>query len=228
MKCGTKRILDNFVNMYKDLDCCFHAIYNAVELMIECYESDGKLLICGNGGSAADSEHIVAELMKGFLLPRTIDNSMKNALRDRFADDAEYLIGNLQNALPAISLVSHSALMTAFCNDKAADVVFAQQVLGYGRKGDILIAISTSGNSQNVLYAAKLAIIKGIKVVSLSGNTGGELKALSDVSINVPSHDTFIIQEYHQKIYHVICACIEQHFFKEDKSDCLFEERMFG
>jgi D-sedoheptulose 7-phosphate isomerase len=215
MRSTTKAILDDLIIRYDALKDCYSVNLDTVNLLVESYKNGNKLLICGNGGSAADADHIVGELMKGFLLPRTLSNDTQEQLNLMFPETADYLITNLQKALPAISLVSQTALITAFANDKAADLLFAQQVLGYGNKGDVLLAISTSGNSKNVIYAAQIAKFKGMRVISLTGASGGHLKELSDVLINVPSEETFIIQEYHLPVYHALCACIENEFFSD-------------
>ena len=154
--------------------------------------------------------------MKGFLLPRKINEDKQGQIRDMFPEISKYLIENLQEALPAISLVSETALLTAYANDQTPDLSFAQQVLGYGNTGDILIAISTSGNSKNVIYAAKMAKVQGMKVISFTGRQGGKLRDISDILINVPSDETFIIQEYHLPIYHTLCAAVENEMFKEE------------
>jgi len=211
LKKSTKQIIEKLFEKYPVLEGI--PLYKAIEEIIFCYSKKNKLLICGNGGSASDSLHIVGELMKGFLLPRKLEDKKQLKIKELSPETAEYLIDNLQEALPAISLVNEAALLTAYANDQAPDLAFAQQVLGYGNNGDILIAISTSGNSKNVLYAAQLAKIQGMKVISLTGNSGGKLKEVSDVLLNAPSDDTYIIQEYHLPIYHAICAAVENEFF---------------
>lgn len=188
-------------------------ITNAVSEVIKCYKNNNKLLVCGNGGSASDSLHIVGELMKSFILPRELNKEKKESIKLLFPETAQYITENLQVALPAISLVSETSLLTAYSNDKTADLAFAQQVLGYGVSGDILIAISTSGNSKNVIYAAQLAKVQGMKIISLTGANGGKIRGLSDVVINVPSNETYIIQEYHLPVYHTICAAVENEMF---------------
>ncbi len=216
MKISTKEIIDNLIKRYPKLKDCF--VTEAVEEIIKCYVSGNKLLVCGNGGSAADTLHIVGELMKGFLLPRKLDKRKQKEINTLFPETAQYFVNNLQGALPAISLVSETALLTAYANDQAPDLSFAQQVLGYGKKGDILIAISTSGNSKNVIYAAQMAKVQGMKVISLTGSKGGKLRSFSDILINVPSNETFIIQEYHLPIYHALCAAVENEMFSvEDR-----------
>jgi len=213
MKNSSINILKDLIIRYPELEQNYNNILDSINIIADCYKNGGKVLVCGNGGSAADSEHIVGELMKGFLLPRKLEVKDQEKIKEIFPEDAEYLIDNLQQALPTISLVSQTALQTAFANDNAPDLSFAQQVLGYGNKNDVLISISTSGNSKNVLYASQIAKCKEMKVVSLTGSKGGILKDLSNVLINVPSDETFIIQEYHLPVYHAICACLENEFF---------------
>jgi D-sedoheptulose 7-phosphate isomerase len=214
MKNSTQQILDDLIGRYPALASC--QLQAAVEELISCYNRKNKLLVCGNGGSAADALHIVGELMKGFLLPRKLNVQKQDEIKILFSETAQYLIDNLQETLPAISLVSETALLTAYANDQVSDLSYAQQVLGYGNAGDILIAISTSGNSKNVIYAAQMAKVQGMKVISLTGNTGGNLKVLSDVLINVPADETYVIQEYHLPIYHALCAAVENEFFGQE------------
>lgn len=216
MKQSTHQICEELLKSYSELKNCDTSIKRAVELFISAFQAGHKLLACGNGGSAADSEHIVGELMKGFKLPRRLDEETQEKLRMRFPDDAEGMVKNLQGTVPAISLVSQVALMTAFSNDQSAQYVFAQQVLGYGQPGDVLLAISTSGNSENILHAARVARVKGVQVIGLTGESGGKLKALSDIAICVPSAVTYQIQEYHLPIYHCLCACVENELFGEE------------
>ena len=217
MKCMLKGKSLNEVNIlmerYPALEIIRAQLIEAIESMVQCVENGGKILVCGNGGSAADSLHIVGELMKSFVLKRKLSPAQQEALQDQFPDYAEYYIENLQGAIPAISLVNEVSLMTAYGNDKAADLVFAQQVLGYGRSGDVLLAISTSGNSVNVLHAARVAKTAGMRVISLTGADGGKLEALSDILLSAPSSETYQIQEYHLPIYHTICLALEKEFF---------------
>lgn len=215
MKETTKKIIIDLNKRYTLLRGL--PIEKAVLEIIECYKQNNKLLVCGNGGSAADSLHIVGELMKGFILPRKLDQNKQEKIRSLFPETSKYFIDNLQETLPAISLVGEIALSTAYANDQAPDLAFAQQVLGYGKKGDILLAISTSGNSSNVIYAAQMAKVQGMKVISLTGSSGGKLKEISDVLLNAPSNETYIIQEYHLPIYHAICAAVENEFFSEEE-----------
>ena len=192
---------------------CDTEVAKAIEALITCYEREGKLLVCGNGGSAADAEHIVGEMMKGFCLTRGLSDTDKTQLASVAGDDAELLSTKLQYGLAALSLVSHSALITATVNDQDSGLIFAQQIWGLGKAGDILLAISTSGNSQNTLLAAKTARAKNMLVIGLTGATGGKLAGLCDVTISVPSDNVSQIQEMHLPIYHHICASVEAHFF---------------
>ena len=201
---------------YSDLAGCIPEIQAAFGLLRNTYRNGKKVMVCGNGGSSADSEHIVAELMKGFLSSRAISEPFRTRLAERFPENGAYLAGHLQGALPAISLVSQSALTTAFANDVAPDMVFAQQVYGYGEAGDALIAISTSGESKSVIHATQVAKILGVATVGLTGKTGGRLKGLCDVCICVPYGATSDVQERHMAIYHALCAALEAEFFPDD------------
>ncbi len=195
------------------LASCNAEVAQAITALITCYEREGKLLVCGNGGSAADAEHIVGEMMKGFCLPRGLSDTDKTQLAFVAGDDADLLGTKLQYGLAALSLVSHSALITATANDQDGQLIFAQQVWGLGQAGDILLAISTSGNSQNILLAAKTARAKNMLVIGLTGATGGKLAELCDIAITVPSDNVAQVQEMHVPIYHHICASVEAHFF---------------
>lgn len=154
--------------------------------------------------------------MKSFVLPRKLENKYIDKIKNTFPQEAEYFINNLQSSLPAIALVSEISLITAYSNDNNSELVFAQQVLGYGNEGDILIAISTSGNSKNVIYASQISKIKGMKIISLTGKFGGKLKDISDININVEEEETYIIQEYHLPIYHTLCLGVENEMFGEE------------
>lgn len=209
MKNSSLAFIDILMERYPALAVCKTDIRKALELMADTFHRGGKLLCCGNGGSAADCEHIVGELMKGFILPRTITPE----LAEQLEDDA--LAGALQYGLPTISLVSQTALSTAFANDQLPSAVFAQQVLGYGKPEDLLLCISTSGNSLNCVYAAKVAKALGLKIVSLTGRKDSKLKELSDCTILAPADETYQIQEYHLPIYHCLCLAIENEFYGE-------------
>lgn len=208
--------IDELILRYPALEVCRNDLQIAVEKICSAFRAGNKLITCGNGGSAADSLHIVGELMKGFALPRKIsdfDKTFTKNLEKLFPDDADYFKKNLQCALPAISLVGETALTTAFANDNASDLIFAQQLFGIGRRGDILLAISTSGNSKNVIYAVKVAKVLGVTSIALTGQGGGKLKTLADVTICVPSKITYQIQEFHLPIYHALCLAAENEFF---------------
>ena len=185
----------------------------ATEKIIDCYKNGGKVLLCGNGGSAADCTHIVGELMKGFLKRRPTDEKLANTLKENGADDT--LIANLQCGLPAINLCESSALITAYCNDVDPDYIFAQQVYGLGKKGDIFIGLSTSGNAKNVNHAVKIAKALGLTTIGMTGEKGGKLNENADICIKAPHNETYRIQEYHLPIYHVICAAVEDAFFEK-------------
>lgn len=202
-------------NRFPELRVCKDDINKSFSIIKECYENKGKVLICGNGGSCADAEHIVGELMKGFRLKRKIDQEKRAKLLKHYPESGTYLADHLQGALPAISLNSHAALSSAFINDVASDMVYAQQVFGYGNEVDVLIGISTSGNALNVINAVKVANSFGLKTIGFTGRTGGKLKDLCNVSIKVPSAQTYKIQEYHLPIYHTLCLMIESYFFKD-------------
>lgn len=189
------------------------SIEEAYLLLETSYSLNGKLLIAGNGGSCADAEHIVGELMKGFIKPRIISGPFADKLVQADRIRGEELSKKLQGALPAIALNSHFSLSTAFANDVDADLVYAQQVYGYGEKGDVLLGISTSGNAKNIMYAVAVAKAKGMKVIGLTGKDGGELRQAADVAIIVPENETYKIQELHLPIYHVLCLLLEERFF---------------
>ncbi|MHC1724263.1 MAG: SIS domain-containing protein [Aminipila sp.] len=206
-------IIKNLIIKYPILEKLEVSLLQAFLELKACYKNGGKVLTCGNGGSASDSLHIVGELMKNFVKDRKIDQKLQNDLESLFPDEAEFYTKNLQGCFPALSLVNEVSLLTAYSNDNIADLAFAQQIVGYGKKQDVLIAISTSGNSKNIIHAAKISKAIGIKVISLTGESGGELKNLSDVCINVPSNITYEIQELHLPIYHALCLALEHEFF---------------
>ncbi|MFC2742607.1 MAG: SIS domain-containing protein [Selenomonas artemidis] len=219
VKPSTYAAVDTLIARYPALEGCGTDIRAAITALCECYRAGGKLIVCGNGGSASDAEHIVGELMKGFLLPRHLDEAMLDKLhavcdaKDPRAVD--YFMQNLQGALPAISLPSQLAISTAFSNDQAPDLTFAQQVLGLGKEGDILLGITTSGNSKNVIYAFEIAKALGLTTIALTGTPGGRVAAdgLADIVIKAPASETYVIQEYHLPIYHALCIAAEEEFF---------------
>lgn len=208
-----KEILDTFVQRYPALSECREAMWNAAQILVESYSQGGKLLIAGNGGSAADAEHIVGEMMKSFVLPRALPEGYGEALTACDPELGAVLRDNLQGALPAIALDGHVALSTAYLNDCEPLLGFAQQVGGYGRPGDVFLGISTSGNSKNVLYAAVAAKARGMKLIGLTGEKPNKLERFTDVCIKVPATETFKVQEYHLPVYHCLCLMVEKHFF---------------
>ena len=180
-------ILNEMISRYPALESCQNDIREACQAVIDCYSSQGKVLLCGNGGSCADADHIVGELMKSFERKRPINKDLEGSLKAVSSERGTYIAERLQNALPAISLNAHSALNSAISNDMDASLVFAQQVAGYGESGDVLIAISTSGNSQNIVDAAITAKAKGLTVIGLTGQNGGKMKQYCDITICAPS-----------------------------------------
>lgn len=208
--------LDELIERYPRLNVCRDDISAAYELIAESYRRQGKLLIAGNGGSASDAEHIVGELMKGFVLPRKLDADYVNRLVTADAKLGAELGEKLQGALPAIALVDHVALSTAYLNDVDPLLGFAQQVNGYGVEGDVFLGITTSGNSKNILYANTVAKAKGLKTIALTGKDGGKIKSMADIVIVVPEEETFKIQELHLPIYHCLCLMLEHTFFGEN------------
>lgn len=208
-----EEILKELIKRYPELAPIQEKIWDAYKILQECYSTGGKLLIAGNGGSAADAEHMVGELMKAFVKPRKLEESFISEMKAVDLSYGEELGRKLQGALPAIAVVDHVALSTAYLNDVDPLLGFAQQVYGYGQRGDVFLAISTSGNSKNVLYASVVAKAKGMKIVGLTGNTGGKLKGYTDVNICVPQKETYKIQELHLPIYHALCLMLEEHFF---------------
>ncbi len=201
------------VERYPSLESVKDDIVAAYLLVEECYENGGKLLVAGNGGSAADAEHIVGELMKGFKLPRKPKADFVEKLVAENHELGSVLAENLQGALPAIALEGHHALSTAYMNDCEPLLCFAQQVNGYGKSGDVFLGISTSGNSKNVLFAAITAHARGMKVIGLTGAKDSKLKDMSDVCIKAPQTETYMIQELHLPIYHCLCLMLEDKFF---------------
>lgn len=213
MEARLERHVDFLMQRHPKLETCRKSVLDAYRIMEACYKNDGKLLIAGNGGSAADSEHIAGELMKRFKVPRPVSKEFSDRLLAVDAKRGKALAKNLERSLMAIPLVAHEALTTAYVNDVDALGVFAQQLFGYGRKGDVFLGISTSGNAKNVLNAAVVARAMGIKVVGLTGGLGGELAKAADVAIVVPETETYLIQELHLPIYHCLCMMLEECFF---------------
>ena len=205
--------IDLLMERYPVLEPVKQEIIDAYLVMEECYENDGKLLIAGNGGSAADSEHIAGELMKRFKTPRPVTSEMAEKLKAVDPVRGEDLAKNLERGLMAIPLVAHEALSTAYINDVDGLGVFAQQLFGFGRPRDVFLGISTSGNSKNVMSATVVARALGIKVIGLTGAKGGELASVADVAVKVPETETYRIQELHLPVYHCWCLMLEDKFF---------------
>ena len=205
--------LERLVERYPALDGMKDTIEEAFQIMKASYENGGKLLVCGNGGSASDSDHIVGELMKGFVKKRQVPQEFASALKAVDEEKGAELAKKLQGGLPAIALSGHPGLSTAYLNDVDGDLVYAQQTYGYGRINDVLLGISTSGNSKNVDYAVIAAKAIGMKVIGLTGKDGGRLGKSADAAIIVPEQETYKIQELHLPIYHALCLMLEERFF---------------
>ena len=208
-------MLDELIKRYPILERVREDIDVVYGILERCYENGGKLLIAGNGGSAADAEHIVGELMKGFVKRRPVTEEMKEALEKADPVRGKELSEKLQGGLPSIALVDHAALSTAFANDVDGMLSYAQQVNGYGKPGDVFLGISTSGNAENVMYAAVTAKAKGMKVVGLTGKDGGKLAGIADAAVIVPEMETYKIQELHLPVYHALCLMLEHRFYEQ-------------
>lgn len=208
--------IDTLIERYPKLLVCRESIQEAYDILKKAYTNGRKLLICGNGGSASDSEHIVGELMKEFKLKREVYKDQAEAMKQIDPELGSILAEHLQGALPAITLTGHSSLTTAFMNDSLPELIFAQQVNGYGKPNDVFLGISTSGNSRNVLFAAVAAKSRGMKVLGLTGYRPCRLAQLADVCIQVPETETYRIQELHLPVYHCLCMMLEEHFFGKE------------
>lgn len=208
--------INTLIERYPKLEGVRQSIIDAYLIMEECYENGGKLLIAGNGGSAADSEHIAGELMKRFKIQRPVSDEYAQRLMEIDSERGRELAKNLECSLMAIPLVAHEALSTAYINDVDGYGVFAQQLFGFGRKGDVFLGISTSGNSKNIMNATVVARASGIKVIGLTGANGGELAMVADAAVKVPETETYVIQELHLPIYHCWCLMLEDRFFGKD------------
>lgn len=207
--------INELIKRYPELESCKNDIQKAFEILKECFENGHKLLIAGNGGSAADADHIVGELMKGFLDKRPLDEGECQKLEKVDSINGRVIASKLQKGLPAIALHNHNSLNTAFINDidNGGEYFFAQQLFVYGQEGDVLLGISTSGNAKNIYNACVTAKMKNIKVITLTGESGGVISSLADSAIMAPAKETFIVQEYHLPIYHCLCLMLEKHFF---------------
>lgn len=207
------KYLEELTERYSALEGVKSQIREAYEILAACYESGGKLLIAGNGGSCADAEHIVGELMKGFVKRRAVSADFAKRLVEVDPERGKELAEKLQGGLPAIALTGHPGLSTAYLNDVDGEMIYAQQTYGYGRKGDVFLGISTSGNSKNIMYALTAAKTIGMKTIGLTGKDGGLLKKAADIAIVVPETETFKIQELHLPVYHALCLMLEERFF---------------
>lgn len=212
MKPSTQMILTQLIERYPTLAGIKSKIETAYEQLISCFEAGNRVYLCGNGGSAADCEHMAGELLKCFKIPRPMPDDLRAKLSE-YGEDGEVLANNLEGGLPVVSLTGHVAFSTAFQNDNTPALVFAQQVNAYGREGDVLVVFSTSGNSKNCIYATICAKAKGMKVITLTGGTGGKLAPMSDVAIVVPAKETYQVQELHLPVYHCLCAMLEEQVF---------------
>ena len=210
---NVQKHLELFCERYPTLVPIKEDILNTYTILEECYKNGGKLLIAGNGGSAADAEHIVGELMKKFKISRPVPETLAEKLEIIDPVIGKQLANDLEQGLMAIPLVAHEALTTAYLNDVGSLSVYAQQLYGYGRPGDVFLGISTSGNSQNILYATVLAKAIGMKTIGLTGRAGGNMSKLADITIRVPADETYMIQELHLPIYHCWCLMLEDAFF---------------
>jgi D-sedoheptulose 7-phosphate isomerase len=207
--------LDDLLSRFPELTAQRGELYASFELLEQCAVRGHKILICGNGGSAADADHIAGELMKSFVHRRPLPHADQEKLLKEFPDDAAGLIRALEASIPAIALANQTATLTAFANDVDYDYGFAQQVYGLGTPGDVLLALSTSGNSRNVVHACRVARIRGVGVVGLTGRSGGKLASLCDVVLRAPADETYLVQELHLPIYHALCLALEEHMFAQ-------------
>lgn len=212
MKASTEMILKELTARYPALACVEGDVRAAYDTLHDCFAAGGRVYLCGNGGSAADCEHMAGELLKCFKLPRPMKDDFK-AILCAYGEDGKVLAEGLEGGLPVVSLTGHIAFSTAFQNDNTPALVFAQQVNAYGQAGDVLVVFSTSGNSKNCIYATICAKAKGLKVITLTGGTGGKLAPMSDTAIVVPAKETYQVQEFHLPVYHALCAMLEEEFF---------------
>ena len=212
MKDSTSEIFNGLFERHPALECCRADAEMAFELLLGTYKGGGTVFTCGNGGSAADADHIVGELLKNFRRERDIPAELKLHLIEG-DDDGNFLAERLEGALPAVSLCAQTAIVTAFANDVGWELAYAQQLLGLAKEGDSLIALSTSGNSRNCVLAAALAHELGVNVITLTGESGGALAVSADAAIRVPANETYLVQEYHLPVYHALCAMLEEELF---------------
>lgn len=215
MKGRTQNIIMEFFDEKKELECLKESILQSINVLVDCIKAGKKMLVCGNGGSAADSEHIAGELLKSFALKRSTPKDLREKLVSAYGEEGALIADSIQGGIKCIPLTSFCAFNTAYLNDCNEKMMFAQQVNALGDDGDILIAISTSGNSKNVCYAVQLAKTKGLSVIAMTGKGGGKLKHLSDILINAPENIVYKIQEKHIQIYHLLCLALESEIFED-------------
>ena len=205
-------VFENLLSRYPVLGKCGDDIMAAYDILADCFKNDGCLFTCGNGGSAADADHIVGEILKGFVLKRPLPEADKTFLKS-FGEQGTMLADNLQCGLRATNLMAHTAAYTAAANDLGGDTGPAQQLNALGRRGDVLLGISTSGNAKNIALACMVAKLKGMKIIGMTGIGGGRLSELADVCIRVPERETYKVQELHLPVYHALCMMVEAAFF---------------
>ena len=215
MKERSIQLMEKMVHDHPHLACCKKSLYNALRACVDRFHHGGKLLLCGNGGSSCDGEHIVGEMMKGFLLKRKLSPNFVNDMSVYYGEEGKQMAECLQQGIPAISLNAHQALLSATANDINADYIYAQQVVGYSENRDVFLGISTSGNAKNVIYAMQVARVKGLFVIVFCGNGGGSMKHEADIALISPHQKTYQIQEDHIVLYHTLCAMIESEMFEE-------------
>lgn len=213
MKEITQKFINNFFERHPDLLPLQEGIFQACNTLITAFQNGNKLLLCGNGGSCADCDHIAGEFLKGFLLKRPVDEDLKNIMVEKYGEAGAEIAGKLQQGLSTISLNTHSAAISAFENDVDPELIYAQQVLAYGKPGDVLIGISTSGSAKNVAAAVMTANSLGLHTIGLTGKDGGKLAQLAQLSLIMPQCETYRIQEDHLAVYHLLCAVVEYEIF---------------
>jgi D-sedoheptulose 7-phosphate isomerase len=205
--------LNKLISNYPKLDIICDSISDAFNILVKLFSRNGTLFVAGNGGSAADAEHIVGELMKSFILPRKLDDKLKEQFFNKYGNEGKELADKLEMGFKAVSLNGHPALSSAFLNDVDGTMTFAQQLFVLGDSGDVMLGISTSGNAENVAKALKVAKIKGLKTILLTGKDGGICRELADCVIKIPENETYLIQESHLPVYHTLCLMVEDYFY---------------
>lgn len=213
MKERTQKFIDEFFGRHADLLPLQETVLQACNMLISAFQNGNKLLLCGNGGSCADCDHIAGEFLKGFLLKRPVNEELKNKMAEQYGETGKDIADKLQQGLPTISLNTHSAAISAFENDVDPELIYAQQVLAYGKPGDVLVGISTSGNAKNVASAVMTANALGLHTIGLTGKDGGKLAQFAEIPLIMPQCETYRIQEDHLAVYHLLCAVVESELF---------------